>query len=196
MRVAWALTGGYLLGSVLTADVVARVASRKQRKAIDVRAVGSGNPGAANVAANVGSVWGAAVLAGDTGKGALASLLGWALAGPAGAYAAGAAAVTGHCYPIFQPRRGGKGLATSLGTAIVLFPIYVPIDVGLAAAAYVRWRHAAFATIAASCAFVVATLVWARFRLPNAWGPPATVGLPAYALLTSAVSASRFAGRR
>jgi glycerol-3-phosphate acyltransferase PlsY len=181
---------------VLTADVVARVASRKQRNAIDVRAVGSGNPGAANVAANVGSVWGVAVLVGDVGKGALASLLGWALAGPAGAYAAGVGAVTGHCYPIFQPRRGGKGLATSLGTAIVLFPIYVPIDVGLAAAAYVRWRHAAFATIAASCAFVVATLVWARFRLPNAWGPPATVGLPAYALLTSAVSASRFAGRR
>jgi glycerol-3-phosphate acyltransferase PlsY len=182
---------GYLAGSVLTADLVARAASR-HAAAVDIRAVGSGNPGAANVMANLGTAWGLAVLAGDIAKGILAALVGRVIAGPAGAYAAGIGAVAGHCFPAWSGFRGGKGVATSAGTTWVLFPAYVPIDMALLAASYARIRHTTAATVVTSLAFVAAAIVWWRFRLPNAWGPRPTAGLPIYAAATAAMIVYRF----
>ena len=83
-------------------------------------------------------------------------------------------------------------MATSAGTTLVLFPVYVPADVALIAATYARIRHATAATLLASAAFVLAAVVWWRFRLPNAWGPKPGVGLPIYAIATTAMIAYRF----
>ncbi|MCA9825625.1 MAG: glycerol-3-phosphate acyltransferase [Dehalococcoidia bacterium] len=185
---------GYLLGSVLTADVVARIARGRASPgdAVDIRSVGSGNPGAANVMANMGTGWGIAVLAGDIGKGALAALTGRFLMGGPGAFAAGIGAVAGHCFPAWADFRGGKGIATSAGTTWVLFPLYVPIDMALILVSYLRIRHATAATFITSGAFVLAALAWWRLRLPNAWAPSPGPGLPLYAAATTAMIVYRF----
>ena len=126
---------GYLAGTFPTADIVARYVARgNDEDTVNLRPAGTGNPGALNTAKILGWKWGAIVLGGDLVKGALASLAGRAVAGDSGAYAAGSAAVIGHCAPVWNGFRGGKGLAASAGTSLVCFPAYMPIDVSLAAA--------------------------------------------------------------
>jgi glycerol-3-phosphate acyltransferase PlsY len=185
---------GYLAGTFPTADLVTKYAARSNgREAVALREVGTGNPGTLNAAKVLGWKWGAVVLAGDAFKGALASLAGRALAGDTGTYAAGSGAVVGHCAPVWNGFRGGKGVATSAGTAIVCFPVYVPIDVSLAAGTLALSRgRAGTATYVASAVFVAAAIYWWLRGKGNAWGPKPTVGLPLYALSTSAIIAYRF----
>jgi glycerol-3-phosphate acyltransferase PlsY len=185
---------GYLAGTFPTADVVTRaVAERRGEKEIDLRRRGMKNPGAWNAAMLLGLRPGLVVLAGDIVKGIAASLLGRAVAGDNGAYAAGAAAVTGHCFPVWKGFRGGKGLAASAGTALANFPPYAPIDVSLAAAALVALRgRGALATYIASAAFTLAATYWWLRDKGNLWGPKPTVGLPLYAMATSLVIVASF----
>lgn len=188
-----ATTTGYLLGTVPSADVAARLASGG---ATDLREAGSGNPGAVNAMAVLGAGWGYAVLAGDVGKGAVACTLGRAFAGSAGAHTAGSAAVVGHCFPVWNGFRGGKGVAASAGQCLATFPAYFPIDLGVAWAT-ARWRRQAAATTAiASAAWVVGGLVWWRRGWPNGWGPRPGPGLPLAAAVSSAVILSRFRAAR
>jgi glycerol-3-phosphate acyltransferase PlsY len=186
-----AAVAGYLLGTVPSADVAARLAG-----AGDLRAAGSGNPGAANAIAVLGPRFGLAVLVADVAKGALAGVAGRRLAGPSGAHAAGTAAVVGHCYPVWTGFRGGKGVATSAGQCLATFPAWTPLDLALAGAtaASPRWRRRSFAaTAVASAGWVSAGLVWWRRHWPNLWGPPPTAALPAAAAASSAVILWRFA---
>lgn len=179
---------GYALGAIPTADLAARLNGR------DLRAEGTGNPGAMNAAHVLGKGWGAAVSVVDIGKGAVAARVGDVIAGPAGANAAASAAVAGHCFP--PGRTGGKGVATSLGHVIGTFPTYLPIDVGvgLATSALRGFRHRtrAAATVASATWVAASTLAWRRqFRNPGGVRP--TVALPLAALASSAVIARRFA---
>ncbi len=183
---------GYLVGTFPTADLVARRASGG---AIDLRASGSGNPGTANAANVLGARAGAAVLVGDIGKGAAASAIGAAVAGPVGAHVAGTGSVIGHCYPVWNGFRGGKGVATSIGQCLATFPAYFPIDaaVGVATAAMPWWRQRAFAaTAVSSVCWVVGGVVWWRRGLRNLWGPRPTIALPLASAVSSAVIARRF----
>ena len=66
---------------------------------------------------------GATVLVGDLGKGLLATGGGWALAGRPIGVACGLAAVLGHVFPATRRFRGGKGVATGAGMAVVLLPL-------------------------------------------------------------------------
>jgi acyl phosphate:glycerol-3-phosphate acyltransferase len=185
---------GYLAGTFPTADMVSRYAVRRNgEKAVDLRAAGTGNPGTLNAAKVLGWRWGAVVLAGDLVKGALASVAGRAVGGDNGAYAAGSGAVIGHCAPVWNGFRGGKGVATSAGTSLVCFPVYVPIDISLAAGTLTLSRgRAEWATYLASAVFVMAAAYWWLRGKGNAWGPKPTAGLPLYALSTSAIIAYRF----
>jgi acyl phosphate:glycerol-3-phosphate acyltransferase len=194
LRVGLAALAGYLVGTFPTADIVTRyAASRDGHKITDLRSEGTGNPGALNAAKTLGWRWGALVLAGDAIKGSLASVAGRMLAGDNGTYAAGSGAVIGHCAPMWNGFRGGKGLATSAGTSVVCFPAYMPLDVGLAAATLALSRgRAGTATYVASAVFVAASVYWWREKKGNLWGPKATVGLPLYAITSSAMIAYRF----
>src|SRR5207247_5606841 len=127
-------------------------------------------PGSLNAAKLLGWKWGAIILAGDMTKGALASLAGRAVAGDNGTYAAGRGAVIGHCAPVWSGFRGGKGVATSAGTALVCFPAYVPIDISLAAATLMASRGGAgTATYAASAVFIAAAIYWWLRGRGNLW---------------------------
>lgn len=184
---------GYFAGTFPTADIVARYATEGHSDAVDLREAGTRNPGALNAAKVLGWKWGAIILAGDVMKGALAALAGRAVAGDNGTYAAGSGAVMGHCAPIWSGFRGGKGLATSAGTALICFPAYMPIDVSLAAATLALSRgRAGTAAYVASAVFIGAALYWWRTGKENLWGPKATAWLPLYAVSSSAIIAYRF----
>lgn len=126
MTIAIALVGAYVVGSIDFAVIIARM------HGVDIHEIGSGNPGTSNVLRTLGRLPAAMVLIGDTMKGVIGASMG-AIAGglvsatPSNgisqwAFAAGFAAVVGHCYPIFHKFKGGKGVATGFG--VVIFTVW------------------------------------------------------------------------
>lgn len=112
--ILWAIFG-YLLGSVPFGLVIARALGLG-----DLRQIGSGNIGATNVLRTGNKPAALATLLLDSGKGAIAVLLARHFGGESAALVAGAAAFLGHCYPVWLRFRGGKGVATFLGTLVAL----------------------------------------------------------------------------
>jgi glycerol-3-phosphate acyltransferase PlsY len=112
------ILGGYLLGSVPFAFVLAR------RRGVDIRLAGSGNVGAANVLRTSGVAVGLIVMALDAFKGAGSVLMAqrWAAGDTTAPAVAGLAAVIGHVYPVWLRFRGGKGVATAAGAFSILTP--------------------------------------------------------------------------
>jgi len=191
LRLAAAAAAGYVVGTTPSADLASRIATGG---AVDLRRAGTGNPGAVNAAALLGRKWGYAVLAADTAKGAGACMVGRRLAGDTGAHVSGTAAVVGHCYPLWNGFKGGKGVAVSLGQCAATFPLYAPLDVAVAWAVG-RWRGRTLpGTAVASVAWVAAGVLWWRRGWPNPGGPRPGPALPVAAAVTSAVILRRFAG--
>lgn len=120
----------YLLGSVNGALLIGRF------RGVDIRTQGSGNAGGTNALRTQGWTFAIGVIVIDLGKAVIA--VHWvptALAVPAFspewlAAACGFAAVLGHVYPVFHGFRGGKGVATVLGTLLALS---LPLLVGMLA---------------------------------------------------------------
>jgi acyl phosphate:glycerol-3-phosphate acyltransferase len=109
---------GYVLGSVPTGYLVGRVLG------VDVRKVGSGNIGTANVLRAAGKRAAVLTLAGDMLKGFVPVVIARLLVANDWLIAAVAfAAVVGHCWPVFLHFKGGKAVATGAGTTIGLAPI-------------------------------------------------------------------------
>jgi glycerol-3-phosphate acyltransferase PlsY len=160
---------------------------------IDLRTAGSGNPGALNAAQQLGSGWGAGVLIADAAKGFVGAVAGRRLAGGTGAYLAATAAVGGHIAPVWSRFRGGKGVATSAGACLAVFPAYFPVDAAVATAGVAGTRNPETATRISSLLWTLAAVAWWRRRWPNAWGPRPTVGLPLFAATSSAMILARFA---
>ncbi|HIE21638.1 MAG TPA: glycerol-3-phosphate 1-O-acyltransferase PlsY [Acidimicrobiia bacterium] len=130
MTIVLALVAAYVVGSIDFAVIVARL------HGVDITEVGSGNPGASNVLRTLGKAPAAAVIAGDTLKGVIAAAMGMVASGVADpmvhwAFAAGLAAVLGHCYPVFHRFKGGRGVATSLGLLAFTVPLVALIDVAV-----------------------------------------------------------------
>jgi glycerol-3-phosphate acyltransferase PlsY len=123
------VVAAYALGTFPTALLVTR------RRGVDPTRAGSGNPGATNVLRTAGRRAGVATLVGDLAKGALAAGVGWAVGGHGLGVACGVAAVVGHVLPATRGFRGGKGVATGAGMALVLYPVALVVAaVGFAAA--------------------------------------------------------------
>lgn len=110
----WAVCG-YILGSIPFGLVIARALGLG-----DLRRIGSGNIGATNVLRTGNKGAALATLLLDSGKGAIAVLAARAVAGENAALVAGVAAFLGHLYPVWLGFRGGKGVATFLGTVLAL----------------------------------------------------------------------------
>jgi glycerol-3-phosphate acyltransferase PlsY len=109
---------GYVLGSIPTAYVVSRA-----RKGVDIRTIGSGNMGGANVMREIGTREGVLVGLFDIAKGAGAILIAQALnVSELWVFGAGLAALLGHNFPVFAGFRGGRGSATIIGIFLVLAP--------------------------------------------------------------------------
>jgi acyl phosphate:glycerol-3-phosphate acyltransferase len=189
-RLLAAIAVGYLLGTLPSADLVTRLATHGR---VDIRSSGTGNPGAANAIKVIGTGWGLVVLVLDIAKGTAAGLLGWAVGGTGAAYAAGTAAIAGHILPVWTGFRGGKGVATSAGTCLAVFPAYFPIDVVVAGASALRSHRADLTTRAACVIWVASSGAWWIWGLPNLWGPDPTWALPVFAVAGSTMILWKFA---
>ena len=146
---------GYLLGSIPFGYLLVRIF-----RGADVRATGSGNIGATNVA-RTSPLLGIVTLFLDAAKGMAAVALVFALFPGTRtlAFIAAFSAITGHIFPIWLRFRGGKGVATGLGSFLLLTPkaILIAIGIFLGAAAVFRWI--ALASIVATVSLPL--LAWA-----------------------------------
>jgi len=183
---------GYVVGMFPSADLAARVVADGD---IDLRATGTGNPGAANAHLVLGPKAGAGVLFADMAKAVVAGTVGRRLGAMPGANAASAAAVLGHCYPIWNNFRGGKGVAASVGQVGVTFPSFLPIDAavtGLTAKLWPGHKASFAAVVAGSAGWLTAATVWWRRGWPTGSGSPAGIELPIAAAVSSAAILQRF----
>jgi len=191
-----AVVVGYLFGSVPFGVIVARIWG-----APGLRAVGSGNIGATNVARAAGGAAGVLVGALDAAKGAAGILVAERLAVSASALAiVGLAAIVGHVFPIWLGFRGGKGVATACGVFLILAPAATAAAIAAFAGTVAVTRYVslgslvaamllplvayltrgATATVAAACASAVIIIVSHRTNLarlltgaePRAGGVP------------------------
>lgn len=153
-HLALAAVLGYLLGAIPFGLVIARIFGLG-----DIRRIGSGNIGATNVLRTGNRLAALLTLILDSGKGAAAVLIARQIASEDAAQVAGLAAFLGHCYPLWLGFRGGKGVATFLGTLLVLDP-----TTGIAACG--SWLAVALVfRISSLSALVAAALapLWAAF---------------------------------
>lgn len=163
----------YLLGTFPSAVLVARA------NGIDIRSVGSGNPGASNVTRALGWRKGAWVYVLDAAKGATAAGIALAVDGRPLAYWAGAAVILGHMFPVFFKFQGGKGVATGSGVLFVLQPIIAPFAVALWWIVSRVTGKAAIGSLVAVALVPVGLVVLDR----EAWEFPATAAICALILL-------------
>lgn len=146
---------GYTVGSLPIGFLIARA------RGVDLRRVGSGNVGAANVYRTAGLGIAMIVVAADLAKGAAAVIIAGA---GAHAVAAAAAAVVGHVYPVWLGFRGGKGVATACGA----FGVLSPWPTAIAAAAFgltvARTRYVSLGSVVAAVVLPVVEWVTPSLR--------------------------------
>lgn len=148
-----AVTFGYLVGSVPFAFLLVR------HRGVDLRRVGSGNIGAANVLRTTGVPYALATIGLDAAKGAVAVLVAERLsAGPGTPVAAGLASVIGHVYPVWLRFRGGKGVATTAGAFAVLAPVAVAIAGAVFVVAIRATRYVSVGSMAAAVTMAAAAV--------------------------------------
>ncbi len=176
---AIAVVAAYLLGSIPFGVVIARAHGK------DLRSIGSGNIGATNVSRALGRRWGYLCFLLDVLKGLIPMLLvnfefrisNFEFPAFGGLWlAVGCAAVLGHIFPIYLKFKGGKGVATSLGVALGLWPYYTicaAIVFVIWMLVVLIWRYVSLASIAASIAFplvlFLAVLVMPGWNFADLW---------------------------
>ena len=162
-----AILGAYLLGSIPFGVLIAKAYGK------DLRTIGSGNIGATNVARALGRKWAYACFVLDVLKGMIPMLVTMPLAilkAETGNevilfllwLAVGCAAIIGHIFPIYLKFKGGKGVSTSFGVALGLWPYYsicALIAITVWIAVVFIWRYISLASIAASLTFPLALIL-------------------------------------
>jgi glycerol-3-phosphate acyltransferase PlsY len=138
------IIGGYLLGSIPFGLVLCLIAGYG-----DIRKIGSGNIGATNVLRTGNKALAALTLILDSSKGAIAVLLAGWLGDTHAMFGAALGAVLGHNFPVWLKFKGGKGVATTLGTFLAL-----SWPVGLACCA--TWLVSALITRISSLSALIA----------------------------------------
>jgi glycerol-3-phosphate acyltransferase PlsY len=149
---------GYFAGSVPFGVLLTRWFT-----GLDVRAAGSGNIGATNVARVGGKKLGILVLGMDAAKGALPVLLSIYATDQRWIHAAtGLAAFLGHVFPVWLRFRGGKGVATALGVLGVLVPDAAVVGAAVYALLFALFRVSSIGSLAGGISALVVT--WVRQR--------------------------------
>jgi glycerol-3-phosphate acyltransferase PlsY len=151
---------GFLLGSVPFGVLVAR------RRGVDVRAAGSKNIGATNVARTVSRRAGIVVLLFDVAKGAVpVAVYLHALPAPENPLwlvAAGLAPILGHCFSPWLRLRGGKGVATALGVFAVVDPVAAGAAIASFAIVFALLRVVSLGSILGSLTIVTLQVILDR----------------------------------
>ena len=163
---------GYLLGCLSAGYYVVRL-----RTGGDVRHGGSGGVGATNVGRVLGSKGFALVFILDLLKGALATALAvWTNLGAGWVALVMLAVTAGHVWPVQLGFRGGKGVATAWGAALVAAPWVALTALGVAIVVWVPWRRVTYSGLVGIASVPLLSLFFGRSTLE-------TVGISALALL-------------
>lgn len=150
-----AIVVGYVVGSINPASLIARA------RGIDLREVGSGNPGATNVGRAMGKKTAVLVGALDILKGFVPALGFVAFTGDvAVGELAGFAAVLGHVTSPFLHGHGGKGVATSVGAVLAIQPLWLIPVLLVFALVFAVSKRMGIASLTASLVLIPASIVW------------------------------------
>lgn len=164
-----AMPAAYLIGAIPFGFLIGKA------KAVDIRRAGSGNIGATNLGRILGRRWGLGCFFLDLSKG-LAPVLAYGLVGgwiggedltASGAWRwllVGASAILGHVFPVYLGFKGGKGVATSFGVLLGVWPYLTLPAVG----ALFTWLIFAGAIRYVSLASVIAAVVLPLFFVVGA----------------------------
>lgn len=144
----------YCFGNISPAIILSKIILKS-----DIREHGSGNPGATNIRRVMGNKFGALVFLMDAAKGAIPAFFGSLYGGLELAYLCGIVVVLGHVFPIVFKFKGGKGVATSFGAAMVIDPIFALISIGLFALVVWRTKYVSLGSILGTLLFPVLNLV-------------------------------------
>ncbi|MBN2591354.1 MAG: glycerol-3-phosphate 1-O-acyltransferase PlsY [Sedimentisphaerales bacterium] len=171
---AIAIVTAYFIGSIPFGLIIAKAHGK------DLRSIGSGNIGATNVSRALGRKWGYICFLLDVLKGLIPMLAMLPFASPISVQtptqkiiilflwlAVGCAAILGHIFPIYVKFKGGKGVATSFGIALGLWPYYTIcafISILLWIAIVLIWRYISLASIIAAISFPIAFIVMIIIR--------------------------------
>lgn len=163
------ITVAYLLGSIPFGYLLVRTFRHE-----DIRATGSGNIGATNVARSGAKGLGILTLVLDVLKGFVAVVIAQHIAErygfPTGydiAAAAALAAVVGHCFPVWLGFRGGKGVATALGVFLALVPLTTVLYIlGIFLVIVLVTKYVSLASIVGAALFPVFALPHPPNRSP------------------------------
>lgn len=142
IRLIITLIAGYALGNISPSYLIG-----KRYDNIDIRQHGSGNAGATNSLRVMGKKKALLVFLIDALKGLVASRIGYALGGEQMALMGAVAVILGHVYPAVLRFRGGKGVATTLGALISIFPMYGLIAILLAITVIIRTRYVSLGSL-------------------------------------------------
>lgn len=155
------MAGAYLLGSVPFSYLVARTCG------VDLRTIGSGNIGAANVWRSCGFVPFLISTVLDILKGSALPFLAVVSLGlpPFAVICIGACAMLGHTFSLFMKFKGGKAVATSGGVLLVIFPLGVLFGALAWVAAFALTRISAVGSLTAAATVVVVTVTSATLGL-------------------------------
>lgn len=181
-----AALAGYVIGAFPSGVLIGRL------RGVDPRSGGSGRTGATNAMRTLGPTLAVVVLAIDVAKGAVAVLLGGAIAGALdgaeawGAALAGVAAVGGHVRSIFIGFSGGRGVATGAGAMLVLAPLALAASVPVLVVAIWRTRYVSLGSILAA---VTVALVAAASGIAGMTRPEVVVAAALVAAIVVAAHA-------
>jgi glycerol-3-phosphate acyltransferase PlsY len=164
-----AVIGAYLLGSIPFGLLIAKAHGK------DLRSIGSGNIGATNVSRALGRKWAYLCFVLDALKGMVPMLVTLSLTKPLSTpsqtekvillwlwLAIGCGAILGHIFPIYVKFKGGKGVATSFGVALGLWPYYTIcalFAIAIWIVVVLIWRYVSLSSIAASVTFPIVLIL-------------------------------------
>ncbi|ABS60774.1 protein of unknown function DUF205 [Fervidobacterium nodosum Rt17-B1] len=146
---------GYFIGSIPFSYIIPRL------RGIDITKVGSGNVGGTNVLRNLGTGYGALAMFLDIMKAVVAVLI-FKNQGENAMVMAGAMSVFGHCYSPFVKFKGGKGVATTLGSFFAIFPQAGMFALGIWIAIVALTQYVSLASIIGLLAGTIFTLVFGK----------------------------------
>jgi len=171
-----AIVTAYLLGSIPFGLLIAKAHGK------DLRSIGSGNIGATNVSRALGRKWAYFCFVLDVLKGLIPMLVTMLIAEPDRVLtlwlwlAVGFAAILGHIFPIYLKFKGGKGVSTSFGVALGLWPYFTVCALFFAVTWVVIvliWRYVSLASITASVtiplALLLAIILIPGWEFDNLW---------------------------
>ena len=162
MKIILTVLIGYLLGSISTGVVLSKFFANT-----DIRTQGSGNAGTTNMLRILGRRMALFTFIGDMLKGIIAVFIGKALVGGAfGGMLGVTGAVLGHYYPLYFGFKGGKGIATSFGSLLFVFPVQALLAFTVFLILVATTHYVSVGSIAAAITLPLLVLLTTPYHLP------------------------------